>query len=73
MADQKKKIDLAKKSGPVKVILLGREEGWFIFKEVEIDDSILEHHGKVVYKTNPDIFPIFKEQLIAKARDIFGI
>jgi hypothetical protein len=73
MADPKKKIDLAKKSGPVKILLLDREEGWFIFKEIEIDESILEHQGKVLSKTNPDIFPIFKDQLIIKAREIFGI
>jgi hypothetical protein len=54
-------------------LLLDREEGWFIFKEIEIDESILEHQGKVLSKTNPDIFPIFKDQLIIKAREIFGI
>ena len=73
MADPKKKIASTKKSGPVKVLLLEREEGWFIFKEIELDESILENNGKVIYKTNPDIFPIFKEQLIVKARELFGI
>jgi len=71
MADKKKSE--IKKSGPVKILFLDKEEGWFVLKEIEIDESILENQGKVIFKTEPDIFPIFKNHLVSKAREIFGI
>jgi hypothetical protein len=66
--DQKtKKIEM------VKIIHPHREEGWFVFTEYEIPLNILEEHGVVLSKTNPDIFAIFKDQVIWKIRDIFGL
>jgi hypothetical protein len=58
---------------PQRIIWFGKEDGWFVFREVEIEKDVLEKFGTVVDKTEPDIFPIFKEILIRKARSIFGI
>lgn len=60
-------------SNLVKVIKPHREEGWFVFTEYEIDEEILETHGKVIHKTNPDIFAIFKDQLVNRILSIFEL
>lgn len=57
----------------VKVIYPHKEEGWFCFTEYEIPLSMLQNYGKVISKTNPDIFAIFKDQVTYKIRDLFGL
>lgn len=56
-----------------RVVLPHREAGWFCFTEYEVPVDLLEKEGKVISKTNPDIFSVFTGQLIEKARNIFGI
>lgn len=62
-----------KESDLQRVLWFSKEDGWFVFKEIEIEKDVLEEYGTVIEKTDPDIFPIFKEILIRKARSIFGI
>lgn len=64
-----------KKKDPnlTRILQFTKEDGWFVYKELEIDEEILNQHSKLVYKSNPDIFPIFSGQVINKIRDIFGI
>lgn len=57
----------------IKVLAFSKKEGWFVFTEYELPESILKKHGKQVSEMQPDIFPIFKGLLVQKARDIFGI
>lgn len=61
------------KQETVRIVLPHKEEGWFCFTEYELPKDILESEGKVISKTNPDIFSVFTGQLIEKARNIFGI
>ena len=57
----------------VRVVYPHKEEGWFCFSEYEIDEAVLLSEGKLLSKTNPDIFAIFKDQVMWKIRDIFGL
>lgn len=57
----------------VKVILPTKEQGWFSFIEIEIDEKVLLSNGKITIKSEPDIFAIFKDQVIVKMREIFKI
>ena len=57
----------------VRVLRPHREEGWFCFTEYELPLELLEKEGKVLNKTNPDIFSVFKDQVIEKLRNIFQI
>jgi hypothetical protein len=50
-----------------------REEGYFVFTEIEIDSEVLAKNGKVIHKSLPDIFAIFSGQVTAKIMDIFGL
>jgi hypothetical protein len=45
----------------------------FGIQEIEIDDAILKKHGKVLSKSEPDIFPSFLRSVERKARELFGI
>lgn len=42
------------------------------FDVVEIPEHILKTHGKVVENIEPDVFSVCENQLIKKARDVFG-
>lgn len=63
----------APQSELVSVILPKREEGWFCFTEYQIPLSVLEKEGKVLTKSTPDLFAIFKDQMIWKVRDLFNL
>lgn len=60
-------------ASPVKVMTFSREEGYFVFTEIEIDPEVLAKNGKVIHKSLPDIFAIFSGQVTAKIMDIFGL
>lgn len=67
---------MAKKQEPgqlVKVIQLVREHGGYGYVEYEISLDLLKAHGKVLDKSEPDIYAIFVNQVTKKTRDIFGI
>lgn len=55
------------------VISFDRKDGWFVFSTYEIQESLLEKHGKKTSEIDPEIFPVFKDQLVRKVRDIFEI
>ncbi|MGZ3796478.1 MAG: hypothetical protein ACXVB1_08940 [Pseudobdellovibrionaceae bacterium] len=57
-----------------KVLAVFKEEGSaFGLIEYEIPTAILKKYGKVVDKTNPDIFAIFLNNATKKFRELFGI
>ena len=73
MAAVRIRPEIVQKEGEVvNVLLFSKEEGWFVLSEYEIDKAALEK-GKLISKTEPDIFPILVESLIKKARSLFGI
>lgn len=41
--------------------------------EIEISSDVLKKHGTIVSISEPDLFEIFMNNLMKKARDIFGI
>lgn len=45
----------------------------FGLKVVEIDESVIDKQGKVIEKTEPDLFNIFVPRLERIFRDIFGL
>lgn len=55
----------------VKLLGFTKKEGWFVFEEYEVPVSSLE--GKKTFSSEPDIFPIFKDQVINKIRDFYGL
>ena len=55
-----------------RVLEFSRADGWFVLSEYEIPTAQLKA-GKLISKTEPDIFPILVEHLIKKARSLFGI
>lgn len=57
----------------VNVLNFTKSEGWFVMNHYEIPNSILEKYGRLVSKTEPDIFAIFKEHVINKIRDFYGL
>lgn len=57
----------------VKVIVPVIEEGYYAFEEFEISKELLNKHGKLIYKSNPDIVAITQNQIISKAMDIYGL
>lgn len=57
----------------IKLLAFTKAEGWFVMEEYELPKSVIEKYGKLVSKTQPDIFAIFKEQVISKIRDFYGI
>ena len=76
MQDQKKSKQApqsTKEPEMVLVILPRKAEGVFAFTEYKIPLEILEKHGEVTVKSNPDIFAIIKDQLTHKVMDIFGL
>lgn len=75
MQDQKKSKQAPQSKEPemVLVILPRKAEGVFAFTEYKIPLEILEKHGEVTVKSNPDIFAIIKDQLTHKVMDIFGL
>lgn len=54
-------------------IVFSIEDGWFCYKDYEISKDVVEKHGKLVDKSNPDIFAIFLGQVTRKLRNLFGI
>lgn len=69
MADPKKQQ--SKKPKKVKVLSFVMDNvGGFGYQEFEIDESLL---GEPVDSSLPDVFAIFKNNLVSKAREIFGI
>lgn len=73
------KQNLAKKQSEpaqkikVKVILPKTEEGYYMLEEYEISLETLKKEGSLLDKTLPDIYAVFKDQMINKTRDIFGL
>lgn len=60
-----------KKPKKVKVLSFVMDDvGGFGFQEFEIDENLL---GKPTDSSLPDVFAIFKNNLIHKARELFGI
>lgn len=60
-----------KKPKKVRVLSFVKDEtGGFGYEEFEIDESLL---GKPVEASLPDVFAIFKNNLISKSRELFGI
>jgi len=64
----------------VKVLLIYEEksEGGgfaraFGIDEIEISEDMLKKHGKVVNKSQPDIYQTFLSNIEKKAREFFGI
>lgn len=56
-----------------KAIVLFKEDGAYGFAEIDIPTKVLIDEGKLIYKSNPDIFAIFVGHLTKKAREIFKI
>ena len=63
----------SEKVDTVRILRPHREEGWFCLSEYEIPVDLLEKEGKLVDKTNPDIWSVFENHFIDKARKIFQI
>lgn len=63
----------AKEPKLVKVMLFTQNGIEYGLKVIEINESDLLMHGKVVESTQPDIFPIFINQLVMKCREFFGL
>jgi hypothetical protein len=64
----------------VKVLFIFKDEGdhggfasAYGIHEIEINKDLLLKNGKIIYKSEPDIFEIFRNNLSKKAREIFGI
>jgi hypothetical protein len=55
----------------IKVLAFSRAHGGFAYTEYEMAEADLKRHGKVLSKIEPDIFAIFSNLLIKKAREIF--
>lgn len=63
-----------KPSETVRVVGFFKEEGAaYGIMEIEIDADILRKHGRIAYKSNADVWGITENQLIRKAREIFGL
>jgi hypothetical protein len=57
----------------INILAFTKAEGWFVMQEYQISKDMLEKHGKLISKTEPDIFAIFKEHVINKIRDFYGL
>lgn len=57
----------------VKVMYLFKEEGGYGVQEIEISKSVLDKQGKVLDRSNPDIFAICLNNITKKCRDLFEI
>lgn len=55
------------------VFVLSKEDGWFVLNEIEIPKDLIIKNGKIISKSEPDIFPIFIEHLIKAAKKFYGI
>jgi len=61
----------SKKPKKVRVLSFVKDDvGGFGFQEFEIDENVL---GEPTDSSLPDVFAIFKNNLIHKARELFGI
>jgi hypothetical protein len=56
----------------IKIIVPVKEDGWFAFKIVEIQESAL-NDGEVLHKSNPDLFQFFLDQVTREIKKIFEI
>lgn len=63
---------MSKKQEIVKVIRLIKQGGGYGYEEIEIPLDTLKS-GKVISKSEPDIYAIFVNQLTKLTRDIFEI
>lgn len=55
------------------VLVLTKSEGAYGLDVYEIDENIIEKHGKKVEKYEPDVFAIFANNITKASRGIFGI
>lgn len=69
----KKEIEKETKPKTIKILVPIIDGMAFGLKIVEIDESLIEKNGKVIDKTEPDLFNIFVPRLERIFRDIFGI
>lgn len=56
-----------------RVLTFFKDAGAYGLVEIEISKEILIKHGKIVSKSEPDVFAIFIGNLTKKARDLFAI
>lgn len=69
----------AKSEEPKQKVYIFTEEGEggysraFSLTEVEIDKSVLLKNGKITFKSVPDLFGRFLDEVEEKARNLFGI
>ena len=57
----------------VQVIVPKKSEGWFCFERIEVPLDVIKEHGKVLHDSDPDIFPVFSDQVIRALREIYNI
>jgi len=57
----------------IRVIAPSRQDGWYMFTEYDIPESVLKKHAVVISKSEPETFSVLHNQIISKVREIFGI
>lgn len=60
-------------SKPMTVLHLTKRDGWMCIDEYEIPDAILKKYGKVVSKSDPDIWRVISTKLESRARELYEI
>lgn len=56
-----------------RVIAFYKDHGAYGLYEVELPKAVIEKHGKLISKSEPDVFAVLVTHLTKKAREIFGI
>lgn len=56
----------------VQVISLNSRQGAYGLTIYEIPGRIIDEHAQVVYKSEPDVYAIFVNNIISATRRIFG-
>lgn len=56
----------------VQVIRLTKGEGAYGLTIYELPGSVINEHAEVVYKSEPDVYAIFVNNIISATRRIFG-
>jgi len=57
----------------VKVLHFYRQDGAYAYCEIELPKELVENHGKIVSKIEPDILAILVGQLTRKVKELFGV
>ncbi len=73
MEKPQKKLSTDSEDTLVKVIKLCRSEGSYGYIVHEIPETILNEHSEIVDKCEPDIYAIFKNNIISLTRRLFGL